>query len=77
MILGHLTGQINTKEYFQRHRKSGVLPPVQSIGVKCLKTSGNLSFRARLKATGEKTNEVEHLLHPSYPKNMVPVQIID
>lgn len=63
MVLRLLTVQINIKEYFQQHRRGvGVLPPVQSIGVKCLKTSGNLSVHAGLNAAaGESvTNQVEH-----------------
>jgi len=79
MVLRHLTVQTNTKEYFQQHRRRvGVLPPVQSVRVKCLKTSGNLSFHAGLKATVAEnaTNEAEHFLQPSYPRNMVSVQII-
>lgn len=38
MMLRHLTVQINTREYFQHHRKTAdVTPTVQSIGVKCLR----------------------------------------
>lgn len=52
MMLRHLTVQINTREYFQHHRKTvGVTPAMQSIGVKCLGPLEIIIFNMGFKAT--------------------------